>query len=302
MRPIPGILTHNVVNLHALPDSSSELVSQAVCGDKIEIREICQHLALIQTSDGYHGWAIRRHMRPLEPDDPFLNSNNSIQISDMLQIVCAIAEVYTAPSVSSPLLTRLPLGSKVLAKNYGPDLRSFRSVCLPDSSPGWIAPRKLRGINKLPVFSTKSLVLFASRFVGIPYLWGGTSPFGFDCSGFVQRMYSHFGFNIPRDSYLQAECSLGNSIPEGQAHAAGDLLFFGSEKSRHSRNISHVGMMLDESNIIHASGDEGVVITSLASPEITSKYRVRGAWRLHTQSIKTVRDTFSEVKNEKNNG
>ena len=82
----------------------------------------------------------------------------------------------------------------------------------------------------------------------MPYLWGGRSPFGIDCSGFMQSVYACIGVKLKRDAYQQAE--MGSTIAFLQETKAGDLAFFDNEEGK----ITHVGMMLDNHTIIHASG------------------------------------------------
>ena len=88
----------------------------------------------------------------------------------------------------------------------------------------------------------------AQIFLNAPYQWGGRSPFGIDCSGFTQLIYKLNGHFIPRDASQQAQ--LGESLSFIEECEAGDLAFFDNEEGR----ITHVGMMLNDNYIIHASG------------------------------------------------
>ena len=88
----------------------------------------------------------------------------------------------------------------------------------------------------------------AFKYLHAPYQWGGKSPFGIDCSGFVQIIYKINGYLIPRDTSQQMSwgsevSTIGNAMP-------GDLAFFSNRQG----NVSHVGMILDDGKIIHASG------------------------------------------------
>jgi hypothetical protein len=135
----------------------------------------------------------------------------------------------------------------------------------------------------------RDLCAIARQFLGTPYLWGGTTPFGFDCSGFVQRVYSTCGIQLPRDAYLQVRCALGAALPEGALLAAGDLVFFCGARDPRHRGITHVGMMLDDARMIHASGNCGVTIQPLRDPGILSAYSYRGAWRCRQRMITACR-------------
>jgi gamma-D-glutamyl-L-lysine dipeptidyl-peptidase len=85
------------------------------------------------------------------------------------------------------------------------------------------------------------------QYENTPYLWGGKTPFGIDCSGLMQTVHRYFGVNLPRDASQQAEH--GQEIAFGE-HAAGDLAFFQNKDGR----VHHVGLLLDGRTIIHASG------------------------------------------------
>lgn len=92
------------------------------------------------------------------------------------------------------------------------------------------------------------LVQNAMMYLNAPYLWGGRSPFGIDCSGFTQVVYKLNGFKLPRDASQQAE--IGQTLSFIEESESGDLAFFDNEEG----NIIHVGIMLENNRIIHASG------------------------------------------------
>jgi len=100
--------------------------------------------------------------------------------------------------------------------------------------------------------SSGSVVGYAQQFLGVPYVWGGTSPSGFDCSGFVQYVYAHVGVSIPRTS--QAQFGAGTAVSQSNLQP-GDLVFFHDDGS----GPGHVGMYIGGGNIIHAPHTGDVV-------------------------------------------
>jgi cell wall-associated NlpC family hydrolase len=98
-----------------------------------------------------------------------------------------------------------------------------------------------------PQPAPKDIFELVQRYVNAPYLWGGKTPLGIDCSGLMQTVHRYFGINLPRDAAQQAEH--GQEIAFGE-HAAGDLAFFQNKNGR----VNHVGLLLDEQTIVHASG------------------------------------------------
>lgn len=111
------------------------------------------------------------------------------------------------------------------------------------------------------------LVSIAKKYLGIPYVWGGSSPKGFDCSGFTQYCYKQIGINIPRTSSEQSKS--GQSVSRNNLHP-GDLVFFSTNGTG---KVSHVGMYIGDGNMIHAPkpGDK-VKIASINSSYYTSKF------------------------------
>lgn len=119
----------------------------------------------------------------------------------------------------------------------------------------------------------------AEQFLNVPYLWSGRSFFGVDCSGFVQLVYKIHGMCLPREAYQQAE--VGDALSFVEESKPGDLAFFENEDGL----ITHVGMMLEDQQIIHAYGK--VRIDSLDSMGIFNKDLNK-----HTHKLRFIRSLF----------
>ena len=157
--------------------------------------------------------------------------------------------LYREPNVErhAPLLT-VPFETKleVIAEPAGRE--RWLQVRLPDDRTAWLQ----RGDA---AFDVKPLTIaqtaeFSKRFIGLPYTWGGTSSYGYDCSGFVQMLCRRRGVTVPRDARLQAAWS-GMSPVARKDLAPGDLLYFGSQ-----RKITHTGYYLGDGKFINATTHE----------------------------------------------
>jgi cell wall-associated NlpC family hydrolase len=139
---------------------------------------------------------------------------------------------------------------------------------------GWLPLARLRALVDIPASleeRRKTLIEDSARMIGVPYLWGGTSGNGIDCSGFVRLLHRWIGIDIPRDADLQH----AKARPVQPPFEAGDLLFFGEGGGE--RTITHVGMSLGGWKIIHSSrGNNGVYIDQVQERESLKQNFVRG--------------------------
>ena len=241
-----------VANMYSGPSDKSAVVSQAIYGSNVTLLVAHGEWSRIQTSDHYKGWVPSRHIRIVLTGDGYATSGPTVQVESLF------ANVYSEPDVTrhKPVIT-IPFETKLEVMQDpnaagGPKTNSKQStegwlqVRLPGKTNAWIQASDVASDPK-PLTIAESIEL-AKRFLGLPYLWGGRSSFGFDCSGFTQMILRERGFNMPRDADQQAAWS-GVVPVERNDLQPGDLLFFGSSL----KNISHTGMYIGDGQFIHDS-------------------------------------------------
>lgn len=225
----------SVTGLYAEPSFGREMTSQLLCGSAAEELMAKDEWSYVRQPDGYLGWVYR----------PYLVQEHS---ADPTHLACApFCPLYSGPTEQASLVGRLTAGAAV---RVGRQEGDWAQLDNDGGLRGWTAADNLRSLTHLPkneVSRRQQMIADAAAFMGIPYLWGGTSGYGLDCSGYVQLLHRLVGIMIPRDADLQ----FAAGQPVEPPFEPGDLLFFGSPGGH--RHISHVGLSLGQWHLIHSS-------------------------------------------------
>lgn len=224
-----GIALLSVIPLRKEPTHRSEMVSQLLFGETYEVLETQgTWLKLRADYDGYEGWIDQPQHSPLSGKDYTQLSNAPLGIA--LDLV--------GSATSSEKLIPIVAGSS-LPDYDGMNFKIVKEKFIYNAQA--LVPDSGKQVNGM-------LEKIAVRYLHAPYLWGGRSPFGIDCSGFTQTVFKFLGVALKRDAYQQAE--QGSTINFVEETQPGDLAFFNNEEGK----IIHTGIVLKDNRIIHASG------------------------------------------------
>jgi hypothetical protein len=266
---LPPLLTpvSSVADIRRAPAHPSELVTQAICGDRLVPLKAEGDWFLVRLDDGYLGWIRSWHVAA---SDPARAGDFSERAAHRVSV--NHTEVLTAPDPQALPLTDLVVGTPLVVTPGG--RRGWLEAELPDGRHGYIRRAHVARKPREGKVARERLAETGLRFVGIPYLWGGNTPQGFDCSGLVQRIYRLHGVLLPRDSDQQAAFGKEKTgTPVGHL-ATGDLVFFGRTPGR----ITHVGMVLPDRTFLHAYGQVRVnsldPSSPLFAPDLARDWRV----------------------------
>jgi gamma-D-glutamyl-L-lysine dipeptidyl-peptidase len=220
-----GICNLAIIPLRIEPSDRSEIVSQVLFGEHFEILETQKQWSKIKLQfDDYEGWVdLKQYQTISETDYKNLSKEAIVLNSDLIEYI-------TAPN---NLLMPIPLGACL----------SFLSHNDINTSNYEFEGLKISGQKP-----KSNLINTAFMYLNSPYLWGGKTPFGIDCSGFTQMVYKLNGYKLLRDASQQS--NQGEALSFIEESEPGDLAFFDNEEG----NIIHVGIIMDDNYIIHASG------------------------------------------------
>lgn len=219
-----GICDLAIVPLRAEPSDRSEQVSQLLFGEAFEITEWKEKwVKIVTATDKYTGWI------------------------DKLQFTMLDHTAYKSLLQTSATLTYRPVTrARKILDNSIVYLPAGSSLAFFDGTISYASNQKFEVIDETG--ETDDITNIAKSYLNAPYLWGGRTHFGIDCSGFTQVVFKLININLRRDASLQAQ---DGTLVDGLTKVnLGDLAFFGSEEDR----ITHVGIILNSGQIIHASG------------------------------------------------
>ena len=243
-----------VANMFSKPSADVDVVSQAIFSTNVdELAEQPGWVKIRTPQDGYTGWVSRADLVELHGSVGYATTGEIAEVEELR------SHLYREPDVTTqaPLMT-LPFEARLQVLQEKPGGRWLK-VELPDQRVAWeqqgdVALSMNGGADLAPHMTIRQMVKFSPRFLGLPYTWGGTSSFGYDCSGFVQMLMRQRGYLIPRDADVQA--AWGGFVPVKVSKLrAGDVLFFGG-----NGKITHTGMFIGHGKFIQATTHEHPVI------------------------------------------
>lgn len=244
-----------ILPLLAAPDLLSEQVSQALVGAAVEVLATDGGYRRVRTWDGYEGWVEAVGLTP-PPEDW---GGRFLEIEDLW------VNLRPRPDSQAAGLAHAFIGCRFPRLGESGD---FVELLHPDGRRLWVEEQRTRAVGGEPIRPARPAAVTATarRFLGVPYLWGGTSPWGLDCSGFVQLVLKLHGIPIRRDAGPQSR--QGEPVVQG---GTADLVFFGPQKE--PERVTHVGMMLDDRRFIHARGSARVRVDFLHAERWTALFR-----------------------------
>jgi len=254
-----GIVKVSVGNVRSNPAHSAELATQVMMGMIVKVLKQQGGWYYIQGPDQYLGWleGAAMHLTRQAGAEAWQNAPKVI-MTEYFGVVRA-----EPTNASLPVSDAVP---GVLFKSNG-GRGKWISVETPDGRKGYVERSLVADYAKWR--ATRSLTAetveqTAKRFIGVPYLWGGTSPKGMDCSGFTKTVFRLNGMELNRDANQQAQ--MGVEVPADSGmrkFSKGDLLFFGSRATaERPERITHVAIYLQDRQFIHTPGGSGVRIDS----------------------------------------
>src|SRR6187402_419533 len=220
-----GICNLAIIPLRFEPSDRSEIVSQVLFGEHFEILEQLKQWSKIKLQyDDYEGWVDSKQYQIIsESEYNQLSKDATVLNADLLEYITG----------QNNMLLPIPIGSSLSFLNHA-DINTSNLN---------FEGTKISGIKP-----KNNLLNTAFMYLNAPYLWGGKTPFGIDCSGFTQMVYKLNGYHLLRDASQQS--TQGDALSFIEESEPGDLAFFDNEEGK----IIHVGIIMENNYIIHASG------------------------------------------------
>ncbi|QIA07880.1 C40 family peptidase [Draconibacterium halophilum] len=263
-----AIVTLSVCNIRGNSRHSAEMLTQAVMGTPVKVYRKKGGWYLIQTPDRYFGWV----------DGAGIALKTNEELADWKAFKKVLYKqqygfAYVKPNENSSIVCDLALDNLLSVVD---ETNGFYKTELADGRDAFVKIDECIGLD---IWYNKSVaasdvLTTAKKFMGVPYLWGGTSAKMVDCSGFVKSAYYYYGIILQRDASQQTLYGeLVDTEDSYEALEAGDLVFFGRKASGDQRErVTHVGLCLGDQEFIHASGKVRVNSLDRNSEKYTEHY------------------------------
>jgi len=265
-----GIVNLSACNIRSEPRHSGELSTQSTLGTILKVYKKDGGWYLVQTPDGYLGWLDSAGFVPADEEEvnAWKENNKVVYLPDF-------GFSYAAPSKEANKVSDLVAGNILLLSGYQD---GFALVKYPDGRKAYIPETETMEYQQWLATANptaENILATAEKFLGRPYLWGGTSGKGVDCSGFTKSVFYLNGLMLPRDASQQVH--VGQPVETDTTLKnlqAGDLLFFGSKATEEkAEKITHVAIYMGDGQIIHSAGQ--VRIESMLRGDSTfNEYRL----------------------------
>jgi cell wall-associated NlpC family hydrolase len=247
----------NLAGLYEKPTFGMPLSSELPYGTEVEILDEEGKWVFTRQNDGYLGWAYKT----------YLSEGSAGETTHL--VLAPSYELRVEPDPMSEIMTRVVSGTGVAVQETRGEWARVAA-----NKTGWIPTTLLRDLRDIPesiAEKRQTIMKDSARMIGVPYLWGGISGNGIDCSGFARLVHKWVGVDIPRDADMQH----ANARPVEPPFEVGDLLFF--RESGSERHITHVGVSLGGWTMIHSSrGRNGVYIDDVQQREQLRQIFVSG--------------------------
>ena len=249
-----ALISVSVTDMKSAPDYQSETISQALMGTPVEVTGKEGYWYSIVTPEGYEGWTTELNLA-LVSEERFEQWQSTVRFI----VTDYFAVVREAPHDSAQVISDCVMGDIMELGEPGMYDTPYVPVKLPDDRLGYVSAASVEMLEmwmrSVDSPSGEDIVRTARMFLGFPYLWGGLSPKGLDCSGLVRMSYFMNGLILLRDARQQIDTgvTLDYNDIKGSLRA-GDLVFFGRPADgQRPRSVTHVGIYMEDGMMIHSS-------------------------------------------------
>jgi cell wall-associated NlpC family hydrolase len=273
-----GVVNVSVANIRSKPGHAEELVTQAILGTPLKLLKEHGGWYFVQTPDEYLGWTD--DVIALFTEEEY----DAWSLYPKVMVTTTYGHSFTTAESDGEIVSDIIAGNILkLIEEEG----DFFEVEYPRGKHAFIRKEEVEPLDRWLANASdtpEKIITTAKRFMGVPYLWGGTSAKAMDCSGFTKTVFFLNGVLLPRDASQQVRVGEQVSIADSFRHLQmGDLVFFGRKATAdRGERVTHVGIYIDNHKFIHEGGDVRINSFNPSDPDYSEH---RTATLLHARRI-----------------